>query len=65
MTDQIKVAILDKQQSSIFGFIYCLQTIENIKVVATSNYAEEIEFIFANQVIDVLLFDLNVPITLK
>ncbi|MBU0512440.1 MAG: response regulator transcription factor [Chloroflexi bacterium] len=61
MSSKIKVAILDDHQSIIDGYLYNLNPIKNIEVVATLNFGEELEPLLENHSIDVLLLDVQVP----
>ncbi|MBU1661915.1 MAG: response regulator transcription factor [Chloroflexi bacterium] len=61
MSSKIKVAILDDHQSIIDGYLYRLNPIKDIEVVATLNFGEELEPLLENHSIDVLLLDVQVP----
>jgi len=61
MVNKIRVAILDDHQGIIDGYLYRLQSKENIEVVATANYGEELEPMLAERIVDVLLLDIEVP----
>jgi two-component system NarL family response regulator len=60
--DKISVAILDDHLSIIDGYLFRLNGVEDIDVVGTAAYAEQIEPILANCRVDVLLLDIQVPI---
>lgn len=60
-TNTIRVTILDDHQSIIDGYMYRLSTSNNIEVVATISYGEELEQTLAAHPSDVLLLDINVP----
>lgn len=57
----IRVIILDDHQSIIDGYLYRLSTFNNIEVVATIGYGEELEPTLATHPTDVLILDINVP----
>jgi DNA-binding NarL/FixJ family response regulator len=61
MSTNVRVAILDDHQSIIDGYMYRLSQCPEIEVVATAAFAEDLERIFAEYTIDVLLLDVNVP----
>ncbi|MFZ0547261.1 MAG: response regulator transcription factor [Candidatus Promineifilaceae bacterium] len=61
MTEKIRVAILDDHQSIIDGYLYRLSLTPEIEVVATGHYGEELDTMFAENPVDVLLLDVNVP----
>lgn len=61
MTANIRVAILDDHQGIIDGYLYRLNGAEDIEVVATMTYGEELEPTLDEQSIDVLLLDVQVP----
>jgi two-component system, NarL family, nitrate/nitrite response regulator NarL len=58
--EKVRVAILDDHQSIIDGYIYRLSHTEEIEVVGTATYGEEIEPLLARHPVDVLLLDLSV-----
>ena len=61
MPRKIRVVILDDHQGIIDGYLYRLQPYENIEVVATGNYADELETLLVTHPADVLLLDIQVP----
>ncbi|MBL7163921.1 MAG: response regulator transcription factor [Anaerolineales bacterium] len=61
MSPEIRVAILDDHQGIIDGYCYRLEKDPNIQVVATRAYGEELEPMLAEQAVDVLFLDINVP----
>ena len=61
MTSNIRVAILDDHQGIIDGYLFRLNGAEDIEVVATMTYGEELEPTLDEQSIDVLLLDVQVP----
>ena len=60
MLKQINVAILDKHQSIIDGYIYRLSGNPDIQIVATGIYGEELEPMLECHKVDVLLSDIYV-----
>ena len=60
MFEKIQVTILDDHQSIIDSYLYRLNSIPQIKVVATIAYGEELELTLAEHPTDVLLLDVNV-----
>jgi DNA-binding NarL/FixJ family response regulator len=58
---KIKVAILDDHQSTLDGYLYRLNNLSEVEVVATARFASELEPLLANQLVDVLFLDVNVP----
>ena len=61
MLSKIRIAILDDHQSIIDGFRYRLSMDPDIQIVGTALFGDEIEFIVANNPVDVLLLDVGVP----
>lgn len=57
----IRVAILDDHLSAVFGHQFALQQAENIEVVGTAQFGEELEPLLAERPVDVLLLDVTVP----
>jgi len=57
---RISVAILDKHQSIIDGYVYRLSGNSDIQIVATGIYGEELESMLENHRVDVLLSDISV-----
>lgn len=62
-TDRIQVAILDDHQSIIDGYLYRLGPVPEIEVVLTATLSLELERKLMKQAADVLLLDVNVPIS--
>lgn len=60
---KINVAILDDHQSVIDGYLYRLQNVPEIEVVATASYGSEIEACLQEQPVNVLLLDISVPMS--
>lgn len=63
MRRKIRVAILDDHQAIIDGYLYRLKGAPDIEVVATLRYGSQLESALASHPIDVLLLDLQVPIS--
>lgn len=61
--DKISVAILDDHLSIIDGYLFRLNGAADIEVVATATFAEQVEPLLANLRVDVLLLDIQVPIS--
>ena len=61
MAEPIKVAILDRNQSFVFSYLYCLKDKENVEVIGSVNYAEELFPFLAENPIDVLITGINFP----
>lgn len=63
MNNKIRVAVLDDHQAIIDGYLYRLRNAPDIAVEETLLFGEELEAALARQTIDVLLLDLQVPIS--
>lgn len=65
MNTPIHVAIADDHQSVVDGYRYRLEHLsdDNIEVVGTAKYAEELEALLANHPTDVLILDVSLPIS--
>jgi DNA-binding NarL/FixJ family response regulator len=61
MNTKIKVAILEDHLSIIDGYLYRLGESENIEVIGTAAFGEDLEPLLQSQPVDVLIMDLNVP----
>jgi len=61
MENKIKVAVLDDHQGILFGYKYILETEEDIDIVATMMYGEDLEPFLDQNEIDVLILDIQVP----
>lgn len=61
MSAKIKVAILEDHQSIIDGYLYRLNESNEIEVVGTASYGEDLDPMLESQSIDVLIMDINVP----
>ncbi len=58
---EIRVAILDDHQSIIDGYIHRLGAEEDIEVVASGRYGNDLAAILSSRAVDVLLLDLSLP----
>jgi DNA-binding NarL/FixJ family response regulator len=63
MPEKIRVAILEDHQSTIDGYNLRLAEYPNIIVVATALFSEEIITLLETYAADVLILDINVPIS--
>ena len=63
MPDKIRVAILDDHQSILDGYKYRLSQVPEIEVVATGRTSQDLEPMLAEHKPDVLLMDVNVPVS--
>lgn len=63
MSAKIRVAILDDHQSIIDGYLFRLNPAPDIEVVATARYGEELEALLKRHPVDVLLLDIEVPVS--
>jgi DNA-binding NarL/FixJ family response regulator len=63
MPDKIHVAILDDHQSILDGYKYRLGQITEIEVVATGRTSQDLEPMLREHNPDVLLMDVNVPVS--
>ena len=63
MPDTIRVAILEDHQSTVDGYNLRLAEYPNITVVATALFSEEIMTLLETHAADVLILDINVPIS--
>jgi two-component system nitrate/nitrite response regulator NarL len=61
MSSTINVAILDDHQSIIDGYVYRLERIPEVEVVATALCGEDLEPLLASNPVDVLLLDVQLP----
>ena len=64
MRDKIRVAILDDHQGIIDGYLYRLGSAQDIEVVATILFGEDLEEKLAKQLVDVLVLDVQIPTSL-
>lgn len=63
MDKKIHVAILDDHLPTVLGYVALLEQEPRIEVTNKLSYGEELEFALEKNPIDVLLLDVNVPIT--
>lgn len=63
MAKKIRVAILDDHQSIIDGYIYRLNQIPEIEVLATGRTGQDLDSMFEPDMPDVLIMDINVPVS--
>lgn len=61
----VRVGILEDHQSIIDGYKYRLSMSSDIKIVWTASYGEQLEPLLSSQPVDVLLADVNVPVSEK
>jgi len=61
MTEKIHVVILEDHQGIIDGYYFRLSNVEDIEVVATIGYGEDLEPVLARHPADLLLLDVTVP----
>jgi len=61
MSSQIRVAILDDHLSIIDGYRFRLEKDAKLSVVGIGTYGEDLDDIFSNHEVDVLILDINVP----
>jgi len=61
MTKKIQVVILEDHQGIIDGYYFRLNNVEDIEVIATIGYGEELEPVLAQHPVDLLLLDVSVP----
>ncbi len=62
---KIKVVILDDHQGIIDGYLYRLGEAPNIEVVATIHYGADLETTLAENAAQVLILDIQVPVSLE
>jgi two-component system nitrate/nitrite response regulator NarL len=65
MKDKIRVTIMDDHQSIVDGYLFRLSHVPEIEVVATLSYGDELERALQEQPTDVLVLDVQVPISPK
>ncbi|MBN1230947.1 MAG: response regulator transcription factor [Anaerolineales bacterium] len=61
MSEKIKVTILDDHPSIIDGYRFRLSNSEDIEIVATANYGDDLDQMLKDNPCDVLLLDIGVP----
>ncbi|MCE1252233.1 MAG: response regulator transcription factor [Anaerolineae bacterium] len=64
MKEPIKVLILDDHQAIIDGYVFRLSNLADIQIVETLNYAERLEGALEEYKVDVLILDVQVPISM-
>jgi DNA-binding NarL/FixJ family response regulator len=65
MKDRIQVTIMDDHQSIVDGYLYRLSQVPEIEVTTTLAYSDELESALQRQPADVLILDVQVPISPK
>ena len=65
MVNKIRVAILDDHPSIVDGYQYRLAGVENIEIVATAGYGDQLETLLDDNTVDLLLLDINVPTNIE
>jgi two-component system nitrate/nitrite response regulator NarL len=63
MAESINLAILEDHQATIDGYIHRLSDYPNIKIVGTCLFSDCIKKLLKEQTIDMLILDINVPIS--
>lgn len=63
MADKIRVTILDDHQTIIDGYRFRLGNSPRVEVVASISYGRELEQTLADHPTDVLILDVNVPVS--
>jgi two-component system nitrate/nitrite response regulator NarL len=63
MPNKIRLTIMDDHQSIVDGYLYRLSNFPEIEVVATLAYGDELEPALKEQPVNVLLLDVQVPIS--
>ena len=61
MTEKIYVVILEDHQGIIDGYHFRLNNVEDIEVIATIGYGEDLEPVLAQHPVDLVLLDVSVP----
>jgi DNA-binding NarL/FixJ family response regulator len=61
MTEKIHVLILEDHQGIIDGYHFRLNNVEDIEVIATIGYGEDLEPVLAQHPVDLVLLDVSVP----
>ncbi|HEY3311400.1 MAG TPA: response regulator transcription factor [Anaerolineales bacterium] len=62
-TNQINISILEDHQGIIDGYLYRLTGVEKLKIAGIGRYGEELKQILANNPTDVLILDIEIPIS--
>ncbi len=63
MAGEVRVAILEDHESIIDGYRYRLRNTKDVHVVATANYAIDLEPMLQKHAIDILLMDVQLPVS--
>jgi two-component system nitrate/nitrite response regulator NarL len=63
MKKKIRVTIMDDHQSIVDGYLYRLNGVPEIEVIATLGYGDELETSLKEHPVDVLVLDVQVPIS--
>ena len=63
MKEKIRVIIMDDHQSIVDGYLFRLSQVPEIEVTATLSYSEELEPTLQEHPADVLILDVQVPIS--
>ena len=63
MENKIRVTIMDDHQSIVDGYLFRLNRVPQIEVVDILSYGEDLEPALKKQVPDVLILDVNVPVS--
>ncbi len=63
MKEKIRVIIMDDHQSIVDGYLFRLSEVPEIEVIATLGYSEELEPTLKEKSADVLILDVQVPIS--
>lgn len=63
MSTQIRVAVLDDHQTTIDGYRFRFADSTSLEIVATITYGSALESTLDEQEVDVLILDINVPIS--
>src|SRR5215813_10220636 len=63
METKVRVTILDDHQSIVDGYVSRLSKVPQIEVVVTLAYGEELEPTLQKHATDVLILDVNVPLS--
>lgn len=65
MKDKIQVTIMDDHQSIVDGYLFRLSKVPEIEVVDVLSYGDDLEPALKKHFVDVLLLDVEVPISPK
>ncbi len=64
-SDKIKICILEDHQSIIDGYLFRLQEEDQISIAGIAHYGEDLEKILSENSPDILILDIEVPISIK